>query len=253
MSFVSVAPDVVSAATENLQNVGSALRSVSATAAAQTAAIVAPAADEVSAAITALFGTHAQEFQKINAQAAAFHDEFVNLLNGSAAQYLDADATNAQQMLGIAADAPPLLHGPLIGFIGPRIGEFINSLPGAGKYIAAGLLVEFFVPLNLLTNSPGTAAQDQFLASECFQEAAYILRGGQGLYPGFHPGNAAALAQTATSAAPAAAVQYLQTQAVNPASGFLDTVTGALRNVAQDVSTATGNIKTAVSQLPHRL
>jgi hypothetical protein len=32
-----------------------------------------------------LLGTHGQEFQTLNAQAAAFHDEFVSRLGGGAA------------------------------------------------------------------------------------------------------------------------------------------------------------------------
>jgi PE family len=57
--LLSIAPDIVSAARGNLQHLGSALRSANAAAASQTTAVAAPAADEVSAAITGLFGTHA--------------------------------------------------------------------------------------------------------------------------------------------------------------------------------------------------
>lgn len=107
MSLLSVAPDIVSAASGNLDNLGSALRSASAAAAGQTTAVVAPAADEISAAITALLGSHAQEFQAVNAQAAAFHDEFVSNLNGGAAQYVAAELANAQQILGPGGAAVP--------------------------------------------------------------------------------------------------------------------------------------------------
>ena len=62
MSLLSVVPDVVATASANLENLGSALSSANAAAASQTTAIAAPAADEVSAAVTALFGAHAQEF-----------------------------------------------------------------------------------------------------------------------------------------------------------------------------------------------
>ena len=99
MSLLNLVPDLVEAASGNLQNIGSALHSANAAAAAQTSAIAAPAADEVSAAITALFGAHAQEFQTLNAQAAAFHDEFVNLLNGGAARYVHTEMANAGQTL----------------------------------------------------------------------------------------------------------------------------------------------------------
>ena len=99
MSYVIAATDILSVASENLQNIGSELRDANAAAAAQTSAIAAPAADEVSAAITALFGTHAQEFRAASAQAEAFHNEFVNLLNGGAAQYVHTEIANAGQTL----------------------------------------------------------------------------------------------------------------------------------------------------------
>lgn len=106
MSLLSVAPDMVSAASGSLENLGSALRSANAAAASQTTAVLAPAADEVSAAITALLGTHAQQFQAANAQAASFHDNFVNLLNGGAAQYVSTELANVQQTLANTVNAP---------------------------------------------------------------------------------------------------------------------------------------------------
>ncbi len=117
MSLLSIAPDVVSAASGNLENLGSALRNATTSAAGQTIAIPAPAADEVSAAITALLGVHGQEFQAISAKAAVFHDEFVKLLSGGAAQYLNTEVANAKQTLVNALNTPAeaLLGHPLIG------------------------------------------------------------------------------------------------------------------------------------------
>jgi PE family len=117
VSLLSIAPDVVTAASGNLQNLGSALRSANAAAASQTTAIAAPAADEVSSAITALLGTHAQEFQALSARATAFHDDFVNLLNGGANQYVSTELANAQQTLANTVNEPAqaLLGHPLIG------------------------------------------------------------------------------------------------------------------------------------------
>jgi hypothetical protein len=130
MSLLSVVPENVSAASGHLEKLGSALRSANAAAAAQTTAVVAPAADEVSAAITALFGTHAQEFQAVNAQAAAFHDEFVGGLSGGAAQYVSTELANAQQTLVSAVNAPAqaLLGHPLIG---------TGGTPGAAAVLTA--------------------------------------------------------------------------------------------------------------------
>jgi PE family len=117
MSGLSITPDGMAGASGELADLGAVLRGASTAAASQTTAIVAPAADEVSAAVTSLFGTHAQEFQAVSARAAAFHDNFVNLLNGSAAQYFGTELANAQQTLTNAVNAPAqaLLGHPLIG------------------------------------------------------------------------------------------------------------------------------------------
>lgn len=117
MSFVSVAPDVVTTASGNLANIGAAVRAANAAAAAQTTAIAAPAADEVSAAVTSFFGTAAQEYQSLSTAAAAFHEKFVGTLNAAAGQYVSAEAANVQQTLLNAVNAPAqaLLGHPLIG------------------------------------------------------------------------------------------------------------------------------------------
>ena len=44
-------------------------------------------ADEVSAAVAALFGSHAQAYQALSAQAAAFHSQFVQLVHTGAGHY----------------------------------------------------------------------------------------------------------------------------------------------------------------------
>lgn len=124
---------MVSTASGNLQNLGSALRSANAAAASQTTEIVAPAADEVSSAISAALGSHAQEFQAISAKAAAFHDEFVNLLNGGAAQYLNAEAANVQQTLANVVNAPAAAAAESINTpFGPVSLTFGGSLPNPG-------------------------------------------------------------------------------------------------------------------------
>ncbi|REQ17293.1 PE family protein, partial [Mycobacterium tuberculosis] len=71
MSFVSVAPEIVVAAATDLAGIGSAISAANAAAAAPTTAVLAAGADEVSAAIAALFSGHAQAYQALSAQAAA--------------------------------------------------------------------------------------------------------------------------------------------------------------------------------------
>ncbi|MGO9509267.1 MAG: PE family protein [Mycobacterium sp.] len=112
MSFVVTAPEMVTAAAENLAGIGSTLGEATAAAAAPTTGIATAAADEISLAISQLFGTYGHEFQAISAQASAFHSEFVSLLNGGAAAYLGAELANAQALPAQAAAAVAASESP---------------------------------------------------------------------------------------------------------------------------------------------
>lgn len=111
MSFVVTAPEVVTTAAENLAGIGSTLGEATAAAAAPTTGIAAAASDEVSAAISQVFGTYGREFHAAAAEAAAFHDEFVSLLNGGAAAYLSTDIANAERGLLNAVNSPAQAFG----------------------------------------------------------------------------------------------------------------------------------------------
>lgn len=91
-------------AASDLANIGSTLSAANAVAAAQTTAVQAAAADEVSTAIAALFGWHAQTYQSLSAQATSFHDQFVQTLASSGTSYWSAEATNVEQTLLNAID-----------------------------------------------------------------------------------------------------------------------------------------------------
>ncbi|MCV6987681.1 PE-PPE domain-containing protein [Mycobacterium shinjukuense] len=95
MSFVIAAPETVAAAAAEVAGIGSAVNAANAAAAAPTTRLLAAAADEVSAAIAALFSSHAREYQALSAQLAAFHDQFVRTLDAGAAAYAGAEAANA--------------------------------------------------------------------------------------------------------------------------------------------------------------
>jgi hypothetical protein len=77
MSYVIAAPELMTSAATDLSNIGSTLTAAKAAAAAPTTGILAAAEDEVSAAIAALFSAHGRGFQALGAQAAAFHEQFV--------------------------------------------------------------------------------------------------------------------------------------------------------------------------------
>ena len=118
MSFVSVVPEALGTAATDLASIGSTLNLANAAAAAPTTAILAAADDEVSAAIAAVFSAHGQRFQALGAQAAAFHEQFVQALTAGAESYFGAEAASAwlmQQAVNVVnAPAMALLGRPLI-------------------------------------------------------------------------------------------------------------------------------------------
>lgn len=107
MSFVVTTPEYVAAAAGELAGIGSNLRDATATAAIHTTGVAAAARDEVSIAISRLLAAYGQEFQSASAGAAAFHSEFVSMLNGGAWAYLSTEITNAHQGVLNAAQTAP--------------------------------------------------------------------------------------------------------------------------------------------------
>jgi PE family len=106
MSYVIAVPEYLAAAASDLANIGSTITAANAAAAFPTAAVLPPGADAVSARIAALFGAHAHAYQALSTQAAAFHSQFVQLMNGGASRYVSTEAANAEQNLLNAVNAP---------------------------------------------------------------------------------------------------------------------------------------------------
>jgi PE family len=99
MSLVTAAPELITAAAADIANIGSTINAAHIAAATPTAAVIPAAADEVSSSIAHLFSQHAQDYQALAGQAAAFHDQFVQHLTSSAGSYASAEATNAAALL----------------------------------------------------------------------------------------------------------------------------------------------------------
>ncbi|WP_237087960.1 PE family protein, partial [Mycobacterium tuberculosis] len=160
MSFVIAVPEALTMAASDLANIGSTINAANAAAALPTTGVVAAAADEVSAAVAALFGSYAQSYQAFGAQLSAFHAQFVQSLTNGARSYVVAEATSAaplQDLLGVVnAPAQALLGRPLIGNgangadgtgapggqLADRISQYIQAFEalGAGTGVAVGLL-----------------------------------------------------------------------------------------------------------------
>jgi len=81
--------------------------------------VLAAGGDEVSAAVASLFAGHAQAYQGLSAQAAAFHQRFVQALSSGAGSYAATEAPNAAAGQGLLdlLNAPTqlLFNRPLIG------------------------------------------------------------------------------------------------------------------------------------------
>ena len=72
MSLLVVAPELLVSAAANLESIGAALNGANAAAAVPTTGLLAAGADEVSAAVAALFAEQAREYQALSAQVNAF-------------------------------------------------------------------------------------------------------------------------------------------------------------------------------------
>src|SRR6516225_5642743 len=94
MSFVIVAPEMMTAAATDLAGIESALSAAHAAAATSTMQVLAAAGDEVSAAIAGLFSAHGQGFQALGVQAAAFHEQFAQAVTAAAGSYVGAEVAN---------------------------------------------------------------------------------------------------------------------------------------------------------------
>lgn len=108
MSFLFAQPEMLGAAATDLASIGSAISTANAAAAAATTRVLAAGADEVSAAVAALFSGHTQTYQALSTQAAAFHQQIVQTLTSTAGAYASAEAANVEQQLLGAINAPTM-------------------------------------------------------------------------------------------------------------------------------------------------
>lgn len=100
MFAVSVIPDLLAEAANELAGIDLAIRTASRNAAASTTQVLTAAGDEVSAAIAALLSVHGQEYQAISAQVDQIGWRFAQSLTGAGSAYATAEATNASLLTG---------------------------------------------------------------------------------------------------------------------------------------------------------
>ena len=112
MSLLVVAPEFMESAAADLEGIRSALKAAHTAAAAQTSQLAAAGADEISTAIAALFGNHAQEFQALSTQASAFHQSFVQALSSASASYVATELASAKPLQSITDDLLDVINAP---------------------------------------------------------------------------------------------------------------------------------------------
>ena len=203
MPGLTVAPELLTSAAAELNSIRSALNAARLAAAGPTTGFAAAAADEVSAAMAALFAEYGQEFQALGAQASAFHQRFVQALSAGAGSYLAADAVSASLLTAaspnggipgaasvIGADGTAALSAAINDtnlFLGRQVSIYNLQDPrGWGALVldytwgAPGTALGYGVQI-LNSFQPNGGSYDPVLSQ---QVGAHVYRGGIGL-PGF--------------------------------------------------------------------
>ncbi|WP_372511575.1 PE family protein, partial [Mycobacterium gordonae] len=138
MSQLFAVPELMVSAATDLAGIKSALSAANACAALPTSTVLAPAGDQISAAVATLFSGHGQQYQAFSAQAEALHQRFVQLLTSGAGAYAAAEAANAGPLQPLL----DLVNAPTQTLLGrPLIGNGANATTPGGDGGAGGLLI----------------------------------------------------------------------------------------------------------------
>lgn len=147
MTYLSIQPEVMTAAVTDFAGIRSALAAANAAAAAPTTGVVASGADEISAACTSLFNTYALEYRAAVGRLSASYDEFTQALVAAGTAYAETELVNAasaltsalgpvslgvQSMQGAAASGAAA--GPLLQALDNSAGTVTTLVMGASGY-----------------------------------------------------------------------------------------------------------------------
>jgi len=211
MSFVQATPEFVAAAATDLATIGSTISSANTAAFGPTSSVLAPGADEVSASIAALFDAHSQVYQALSAQAAAFHSQFVQLMNGGAMQYAAAEAANTTPLQTAAAPASMAAQVPTM-----TVGAMGTSAPTA----PAGPLAAAVAPAaTAATPAPaGTPIAAAPAGSATLASATAPAGPARVATPAYAPSSSPAVVPPAASASPGTAAAPMQPEVAPQAS-----------------------------------
>ncbi|WP_142399994.1 PE family protein, partial [Mycobacterium marinum] len=131
MSYLIAAPELLAGAATDLADLGSTLQIANRAAAATITGVPAAGADDVSAALAAVFSGHALDYQALSAQMAGAHQRFVQALTASGSSYAAAEAANTNPLQGIEEQLLGVLNSPTQALLGrPLIGDGAAGAPG---------------------------------------------------------------------------------------------------------------------------
>ncbi len=186
MPMLVAQPQTMAAAAADAAAIGSVLGVVNAAAAAPTTAVAVAGADEVSAAVATLFSKYGRAYQALSAQAARFHQQFVQALSAAAGAYTGAEVANANKLRAAQRDVlgavnttsqKLLVSIPLIGIDtkGAKGGTAGTAAVGGGSGTGIALRV---------SASPSPGPQTSAVPSTNAQDPSPPLGGGVALVMG---------------------------------------------------------------------
>jgi len=112
VSLLVVTPEVLTSAAADLDGIDSALNAAYRAASVPTTGLAAAAADEVSAAVAALFNGYGKEYQALSARAGAVGQRFMRALSSAAGCYATAEAGNASILRQVQNDVLAAANAP---------------------------------------------------------------------------------------------------------------------------------------------
>ncbi|WP_261898850.1 PE family protein, partial [Mycobacterium marinum] len=131
MSYLMAAPEALAVAATDLAGIGSALQAANGAAAAPVTDVLAAGADEISAAVAAVFSGHARDYQALSAKMADFHQQFVQTLSTTGGSYAAAEAANASPLQAVEQQVLGVINAPTQALLGrPLIGDGAAGGPG---------------------------------------------------------------------------------------------------------------------------
>jgi PE family len=247
MSFVTIGPEFVEAAAGDLAGIRSALSEATSAASGPTTGMLPAGADEISAAISQMFGSYGQEFQALSAEAAAFHENFVGLLQSGAAAYVGTEASSVQQIVGGAAPAASFggvrqSFGAAAAAVSGQIQAEAQSFGSIGATLGAPYqALASNATANLQTiNSVVSANQAPFLHQVLGNQAAFDQAIGSSFQSGIQnlpselanlPVSIQAGFQGLSTANPGAVLQGI----INNQTGFQQTIVTSLQHANSDL------------------